>query len=75
MTWNLRERVRAAVGTFARREPSRFSDQARLVEDLGIPSAKRAELTTILEAHLGRRISDAAVSRAQTVDDLLRALA
>jgi long-chain acyl-CoA synthetase len=55
-------------------DPARFSDSARLSEDLHLDSLGRVELQSAIETQFGTRISDEAFEQAKTLGEL-RALA
>lgn len=67
-------KVRSVVAGIARVPVGRVFDGSRLTEDLGIGSVQRVELTALLEVELDAGISDATVSGAKTVRDLISAL-
>jgi long-chain acyl-CoA synthetase len=51
-------------------DPAKFSDSARLSEDLHLDSLGRVELQSAVEAKLGIRLAESAVSGARTLGDL-----
>lgn len=69
------EQIRSAVATIAHVPLGRVADASRITEDLGIRAVQRVELAALLEVQLGTSVSDAAVTRARTVQDLVSALA
>lgn len=72
---NREERIRSAIAAIAHVPVDRVGDASRITEDLGIHLVQRVELAALLEVELGTSVSDATVSHAKTVQDLVSALA
>lgn len=69
---NTGARLRGLIVDYAGIDPAKITDEADLMDDLGIDSLEKVELVMAAEDEFGIELPDDAASRIKTVEDAIR---